>query len=184
MTFKLRKTSVPGPRDAANFISVQRAAMAINELQGVTGDPAQRAVRVGELKEVGLLDASGRIPEELLPASRNRVTFSEGASEIKVGKTVALLGLLTSVPARVRLYCTDEARTADELRPYGDPYSITAGVILDVETEAPHLAVPLSPAVVAANMDLPNAASVLYALVEPTSDPSVVVRVAYIPLES
>lgn len=55
MTFKLTKRSAPQPRESPNRASVEALVTAVNELTGAIGDDVNRALRVGELMQLGVL---------------------------------------------------------------------------------------------------------------------------------
>lgn len=55
MTYTLKRRAVVPPRDPANRQSVEQLKFAVDELSGAVGRTYDRAVRVGELVEAGLL---------------------------------------------------------------------------------------------------------------------------------
>lgn len=55
MSFPISRRAIPLANDPANRDATRALTTAVNELSGSTGDPAQRAARIGELFELGLL---------------------------------------------------------------------------------------------------------------------------------
>ncbi|MEF4262408.1 hypothetical protein U9Z10_23535, partial [Escherichia coli] len=55
MTYALKRRAVVPPRDPANRQSIEQLKFAVDELSGAVGMTYDRAVRVGELIEAGLL---------------------------------------------------------------------------------------------------------------------------------
>lgn len=78
---------------------------------------------------------------------------SDSSTTITLAKGYVLYSIQTSRPARVRLYETAAAQTADASRAVGvDPVS-TAGVVLDYVTPAGGTAYSLSPQVMGTNLE-------------------------------
>ena len=63
MTTKIQKRAIPGPIGDKLKPTVEGLFVAVNELAGTVGDPMQRAVRLCELVDAGVvkLDEFGRI---------------------------------------------------------------------------------------------------------------------------
>jgi hypothetical protein len=52
---QIKKRPVTPPRDPANRTSIEQLKTAVEELGGVVGDPGQRAVRLCELVDAGIV---------------------------------------------------------------------------------------------------------------------------------
>lgn len=55
MTTKINRRAITGPRDAANKVAIESLQFAVQELGGAVGSNMQRAVRVCELVDAGIL---------------------------------------------------------------------------------------------------------------------------------
>ena len=107
----------------------------------------------------------------------------DSTTHITVAKSFTLFSVQTSRPARVRLYATVAARTADLARVVSTPPSVDAGVILDYVTTdtAVHF---LNPVPFGASLEATPTASTPMSVTnnDPTSG-SVVVTLAALGLE-
>ncbi len=75
MSYALKRRAIPPARDPANRGTLEALATAVNELSGTVGQNVDRAVRVGELVEAGIL--------QLNPAGMlERKTIADGPVEI------------------------------------------------------------------------------------------------------
>lgn len=63
MTTKVKKRAIPPPTGTSLKPTVEALFGAVNELSGTVGDNGQRAVRLSELLDAGIvkLDTNGRI---------------------------------------------------------------------------------------------------------------------------
>lgn len=63
MTTKVQKRAIPPPLGTNYKSTVEGLFTAVNELSGAVGDPLQRAVRLSELVDAGIVkvDPQGRI---------------------------------------------------------------------------------------------------------------------------
>jgi len=116
-------------------------------------------------------------------ASRASVTFAHGTSTVAVGKSALLLSIECDVAARIRLYCTAAARTADSARAAGVAPPQGAGLLLEFITTVSFLGAPLTPGVIAHNDDT-TPTGVIYANVQPDTSPTASVDLTYLPLET
>ena len=116
-------------------------------------------------------------------ASRASVTFAHGTSTVAVGKAALLLSIECDVAARIRLYCTAAARTADSARAAGVAPPQGAGLLLEFITTVSFLGAPLTPGVIAHNEDT-TPTGVIYANVQPDTSPTASVDLTYLPLET
>lgn len=78
---------------------------------------------------------------------------SDSSQNITLGQGFTALSIRTTRPARVRLYSTAAARTADLSRAIGTDPASSAGVILDYVTIAANTTYSLSPLVTGANLE-------------------------------
>jgi hypothetical protein len=80
--------------------------------------------------------------------------------DFALGKTGLLLRIQTDVPARVRLYTSAAARTADLARPVGSNPGSGAGLIAEVVTRSGGLGIAMTPAPVFANLEATPVATI------------------------
>jgi hypothetical protein len=80
--------------------------------------------------------------------------------DFALGKTGLLLRIQTDVPARVRLYTSAAARTADLARPVGSNPGSGAGLIAEVVTSIGGLDIAMTPAPVFANLEATPVATI------------------------
>ena len=142
----------------------------------LVGDPTWTdLVPLADLKGADGADALGAV-------ARATVTISDGTSTAAVGKTALLLAISCTAPARVRLYCTAAARTADAARPATTAAPQGSGLLLEFLATAELLAAPLTPGIVAYNLDaVPS--GVIYANVQPAGG-SADATLTYLKLET
>ena len=142
----------------------------------LVGDPDWiDLVPLADLKGADGADALGAV-------ARATVTISDGTSTAAIGKTALLLAISCTAPARVRLYCTAAARTADAARPATTAAPQGSGLLLEFLATAELLAAPLTPGIVAYNLDaVPS--GVIYANVQPAGG-SADATLTYLKLET
>ena len=153
-------TGTTGPGGATGAMGMQGPAGATGPqgLQGVTGPVG--ATGSGMTGATGPQGATGPVGTATLPARTlanvTSASLSDGAvwsGTIVLAKAYRLLDIVTSVPARVRLYTTIPQRDADASRPIGTDPTGNHGVILDYVTTTGTLQSHLSPMVDGANME-------------------------------
>jgi len=115
-------------------------------------------------------------------AVRASITIGDGDSTLATGRTALLLAIECTEPARIRLYGTAAARSADAARSAGTAPPQGAGLLLEFIATAELLGAPLTPAIIAANLDDPTA-GVIYTSVESVSAPADVTFI-YLPQEA
>ena len=115
-------------------------------------------------------------------ATRATVVASTGTSSLAVGRVALLLAIECDAPARVRLYATAAARGADAGRTAGTAAPQGAGLLLEFIATVGLPGAPLTPGVVAYNLDGPTA-PVIYANVQPTGG-SASASITYLKLEA
>jgi hypothetical protein len=115
-------------------------------------------------------------------ATRATATFSTGTSEVAIGKTALLLAISCTAAARVRFYCTAAARSADAGRTATTAAAQGAGLLLEFIATAELLAAPLTPGIVAYNLDS-TVVGQIYANVQPTAG-SASATLTYLKLET
>jgi hypothetical protein len=110
---------------------------------------------------------------------------SDDTLDADVGGLAGLiLGIQTDYAARVRLYATAAARTADLSRAIGAPPDEGLGLVCEVITTAEVLSVPLSPAAPFANLEDPPAATLPMTVTNLSgSERAINVAVTALPLE-
>ena len=115
-------------------------------------------------------------------ASRAVVAFGEGTGTLAIGKSALLLHLETTAAARVRLYSTAAARAADVARPATAAPPQGSGLCLEFLSTGALLGAPLTPGVIAYNLDT-TPTGVVYYNVQPAGGSSAV-SLTYLKLES
>lgn len=116
-------------------------------------------------------------------ASRTTVSFNQGEGSIATGQTALLLHLAINSPARLRLYGTSAARTADASRLATVASPPGAGLLLEYITTVSLLGSPLTPGIIAANHDV-TPTGVLYYNLEPLAGSTASATLTYLKLET
>lgn len=142
----------------------------------LVGDPTWiNIVALADLQGPAGADAVGA-------ATRATVTVGPGTSTAAVGKTALLLAIACTAAARVRLYCTAAARSADAGRTAGTAAPQGSGLLLEFIATAELLGAPLTPGIVAYNLDT-TPTGVIYANVQPAAG-SAYATLTYLKLET
>ncbi|TAA42931.1 hypothetical protein EAT51_04325 [Pseudoxanthomonas winnipegensis] len=95
-------------------------------------------------------------------ASRTTVTINSGSGSVTLSKLALLLRLVTSAEARCRFYCSAAARDADASRAATVAAAQGAGLLLEFISTSTFLGAPLTPGVIAYNLDSPVTGSIYY----------------------
>ena len=95
-------------------------------------------------------------------ATRATVTLASGTGTVAVGKVALLLHLVATAEARIRFYGTAEARTADASRAANVAAPQGSGLLLEFIAVTTLLGAPLTPGIVAANLDSPPTGVIYY----------------------
>lgn len=109
-------------------------------------------------------------------------SLATGATDdvsLDLAKTYLLLKLTTDKPARVRIYATDAARTADASRPVGTDPDDNDAVMLEYVTTADALSAVLSPLVKGASAETVPSTSIPVAVTNNGSTGTVTVTVVW-----
>lgn len=114
--------------------------------------------------------------------SRTTVTINSGSGSVMLGKLVLLLQLVTSAAARCRFYSTAGARDADASRAANVAAAQGAGLLLEFISTSAFLGAPLTPGVIAYNLDSPVNGSIYYNI-QPVGS-AMTVDLTYLKLES
>jgi hypothetical protein len=115
-------------------------------------------------------------------AARATVTINSGSGSVTLGKLVLLLQLVTSAAARCRFYATAAARDADASRAATVAAAQGAGLLLEFISTSTLLGAPLTPGVIAYNLDSPVTGSIYYNI-QPVGG-AMTVDLTYLKLES
>lgn len=88
MSYALKRRAIPAARDPANRGTLEAMAQAVNELSGTTGQNVDRAVRVGELLEAGVmqLNPAGLLERKTIAESPIEIADIEGLQDALDGK--------------------------------------------------------------------------------------------------
>lgn len=151
-------------------------------LKGDTGDQGER----GEQGEPGEQGIPGTMAGVRQTATLTTASLATNASEngtVTLAKTFELLGLTLSQGARVRLYSTADARTADQSRDTATPPTPGAGVILDVALEDA-ASQTLNPHAHGASMETVPSAAIAYRVQNLGTEGPVSITFQYIPKEA
>lgn len=98
-------------------------------------------------------------------SARNTVALPNGLASVVIARLATLVSIQCTAPARVRLYCTAAARSADAGRATGTLPAQGAGCLLEFIATPALLAAPLTPGVFVYNLDTP-ATNTIYTNVE------------------
>lgn len=99
---------------------------------------------------------------------------AQGNLNIGIPRSFILATVQTNVDARIRLYSTDAARTADIARAEGTAIPDNSGIICDVTTSTGALTTILSPSISGTNLDIPQNDTVYIRVTNKTGSSSVV----------
>lgn len=141
---------------------------------------------VGDLSWTDLIsiaEITGPAGADALGAvARATVTLASGQGTAAVGKTALLLKLVATAEARIRFYGTAAARTADASRAANVAPPQGAGLLLEFISVPTLLGAPLTPGVIATNLDTPPT-GVIYYNIQPVGG-AMSVDLTYLKLES
>ena len=140
------------------------------------GDPAWANL-------VALTDITGPAGADAVgAATRSTITLASGQGTAAVGKTALLLKLVATAEARIRFYGTAAARTADASRAANVAPPQGAGLILEFITVPTLLGAPLTPGIIATNLDT-TPTGVIYYNIQPVGG-AMSVDLTYLKLEN
>lgn len=112
----------------------------------------------GSVGATGPAGPTGSVEVERSAANYTTEVLAQNAYELgwaPLSKSCVIAGIATDQPARVRVYATDAAQTADAARAVGVAPTGNHGVILDVVTSAGSLDWQITPAVLAVSAESP-----------------------------
>jgi len=127
-----------------NFVGegVTASGTGSTKIIAINGNPSNTTTSSGILTYAGVTSSLAANAQENL--------------NIGIPRSFILARVQTNVDARIRLYSTDAARTADISRAEGDPIPDNSGIICDVTTTAAALTTILSPSISGTNLDIPQ----------------------------
>lgn len=99
-------------------------------------------------------------------ATRSTITLASGTGTAAVGKVALLIALAASAEARIRFYGTAAARTADASRAANVAAPQGSGLLLEFIAVTALLGAPLTPGIIASNMDT-TPTGVIYYNIQP-----------------
>lgn len=118
---------------------------------------------VSWLNLVALADITGPAGAPAVGAAvRDVVTINSGSGSVTIAKVALLIRLVTTAAARCRFYSTAAARDADAARAANVPAPQGSGLMLEFISTGALLGAPLTPGVIAYNLDSPVTAAVYY----------------------
>lgn len=197
-------------KNLASAASVNALSTRVDELEILTPADVDAQITAKDLATVAEVDAKvAAVPvmttatvdaridiklDELPPPSAvNRQTAtvtrtiaagSDVEAPIALAPSYALIGLSTSVPARVRLYPTTAAASADASRPVTENPSTTSELVLEYVTTGSS-SVAISPAVTGASLASPPSSTVVARIANLSSaSASVTLTLTYLALEA
>ena len=115
-------------------------------------------------------------------ATRSTITLASGTGTAAVGKLALLIKLAASAEARIRFYSTAAARTADASRAANVAAPQGAGLLLEFIAVTALLGAPLTPGIVAYNLDT-TVTGVIYYNIQPVGG-AMTVDLTFLKLEN
>lgn len=116
---------------------------------------------------VALTDITGPAGADAVgAATHSTITLTSGTGTAAVGKVALLIKLVATDQARIRFYGTAAARTADASRAANVSAPQGSGLLLEFIAVTALLGAPLTPGIIAANMDT-SPTGVIYYNIQP-----------------
>lgn len=116
---------------------------------------------------VALTDITGPAGADAVGAATySTITLASGTGTVAVGKAALLIKLVATDQARIRFYGTAAARTADASRAANVAAPQGSGLLLEFIAVTALLGAPLTPGIIAANMDT-SPTGVIYYNIQP-----------------